>query len=322
MMRPFICALVVFTTLSAQAQSLSGRPIRLVSPGGPGSVLDIQVRLLADALQKELAQPVVVDAKPGAGGTLAVADVQNAAADGYTALATLDGPLTVFPAMYPDRARFDATKDFVAAGIVARGGCQVLVVHPSVPVTDFKSFITWTRQNPGKLDFASSGLGSPPHVAMEELKAAAALDVRHVPYRTGPPALTDLLAGRVTAMIPAVGLVKSAIEQKQLKALAVTAAQRCASMPGVPTVAEQGFPGFSSGELWLGVLLPRSTPPSQVTRLNTALGAVARNPAFEKAMQQQDLDAVSLDIAASNQLLTDSVASTRARIRALNVKWD
>ena len=322
MMRLLMCALVVFATLSAQAQSLSGRPIRLVSPGGPGSVLDLQVRLLADALQKELAQPVIVDAKPGAGGALAVAEVQKAPADGYTALATLDSPLTVFPAMYPERARFDATKDFIAAGIVARGGCQVLVVHPSVPVNDFKSFIAWSRQNPGKLDFASSGLGSPPHVALEELKAAVALDVQHVPYKAGSAALTDLLAGRVTAMIPAVGLVKSAIELKQLKALAVTAARRCASMPGIPTVAEQGFPGFSSGDVWLGVLLPQSTPPSQVARLNTALAAVARLPAFEKAMQQQDLATISLDTAASNQLLTDSVVSTRARIRALNVKWD
>lgn len=321
MMRLFICALVAFTTLSSQAQP-SGRPIRLVSPGGPGSVLDLQVRQLADALQKELAQPVVVDAKPGAGGALAVAEVQNAPADGYTALATIDGPLTVFPAMYPDRARFDAAKDFVAAGIVARGGCQVLVVHPGVPVNDFKGFIAWSRQNPGKLDIASSGLGSPPHVAMEELKAAAAIDVNHVPYRTGPAALTDLMAGRVAAMIPAVGLVKSAIEQKQLKALAVTATQRCASIPSVPTVAEQGLPGFSSGEVWLGVLLPRSTPPSQVARLNVALAAVARVPAFEKFMQQQDLASVSLDAAASNQLFTDSIASTRARIRALNVKWE
>ena len=322
MMRLFMCALVVFTTLSSQAQSLSGRAIRLVSPGGPGSVLDVQVRLVADALQKELAQPVVVDAKPGAGGALAVAEVQNAPADGYTALASIDSPLTVFPAMYPDRARYDATKDFVAAGIVARGGCQVLVVHPSVPVSDFKGFIAWSRQNPGKLDIASSGLGSPPHVAMEQLKAAAALDVNHVPYRAGPLALVDLLAGRVSGMIPAVGLVKSAIEQKQLKPLAVTAAQRCASLPNIPTVAEQGFPGFSSGEVWLGVLLPRSTPPSQVTRMNTALAAVARLPAFEKAMQQQDLATVSLDTAASNKLLTDSVASTRALIRSLNVKWD
>ena len=322
MMRLFMCALVVFTTLSSQAQSPSGRPIRLVSPGGPGSVLDLQVRLLADALQKELAQPVVVDAKPGAGGALAVAEVQNAPADGYTALATIDGPLTVFPAMYPDRARYDAARDFVAAGIVARGGCQVLVVHPSVPVSDFNSFIAWSRQNPGKLDVASSGLGSPPHVAMEQLKAAAALDVNHVPYKTGPSAIVDLLAGRVSGMIPAVGLVKSAIEQKQLKPLAVTAAQRCASIPSVPTVAEQGFPGFSSGEVWLGVLLPRSTPPAQVARLNTALAAVARLPAFEKAMQHQDLATVALDIAASNKLLSDSVASTRAMIRSLNVKWD
>ena len=178
------------------------------------------------------------------------------------------------------------------------------------------------RVNSSKLDIASSGLGSPPHVAMEQLKAAAALDVNHVPYRAGPLALVDLLAGRVSGMIPAVGLVKSAIEQKQLKPLAVTAAQRCASLPNIPTVAEQGFPGFSSGEVWLGVLLPRSTPPSQVTRMNTALAAVARLPAFEKAMQQQDLATVSLDTAASNKLLTDSVASTRALIRSLNVKWD
>jgi tripartite-type tricarboxylate transporter receptor subunit TctC len=263
------------------------RPIRLVVPFTPGGSTDILARALAPKLAAALGQNVVVDNKPGAGGSLGAAEVANAQADGHTLLMGHIGTLAVNPAIYPKLA-YDPLKSFTPVAWVARVP-NVLVVHAGSPTKTFAEFIALARARPGKLSYSSGGNGSAAHITFEYLKLTAKIFMLHIPYRGTAPSLTDLIAGQVDATFTGAPTVLPHIRSGRLRALAVSSTQRLAALPDVPTVAESGHAGFEADQ-WYGVVAPAGTAPALVARLNAeinkalALPEVAQQLALEGAL--------------------------------------
>ena len=263
------------------------RPVRLVVPFTPGGSTDILARALAPKLAAALGQQVIVDNKPGAGGSLGAAEVANAQADGHTLLMGHIGTLAVNPAIYP-KLGYEPLKSFAPVAWVARVP-NVLVVPAASPTQTFAEFIALARARPGRLSYSSGGNGSAAHITFEYLKLRAGLFMLHIPYRGTAPSLTDLIAGQIDASFTGAPTVLQHIKSGRLRALAVSSTQRLAALPEVPTVAEGGFPGFEADQ-WYGVVAPAGTPAALVARLNAeinkalALPDVARQLAMEGAL--------------------------------------
>ena len=268
------------------ASAQAPRPIRLVVPFTPGGSTDILARALAPKLAAALGQNVVVDNKPGAGGSLGAAEVARAEPDGLTLLMGHIGTLAVNPAIY-DKLPYDPVRSFAPVAYVARVP-NVLVVPAASAFRDFKDFIARAKAHPGKYTFSSGGNGSAAHITFEALKLRARLFLLHIPYRGTAPSVTDLLAGQVDATFTGTPAVLPHVRAGRLRALAVSSAQRLAALPDVPTVAESGYPGFEADQ-WYGVVAPARTPAALVQRLNAeinralALPDVAQQLAVEGA---------------------------------------
>ncbi len=272
---------------SAVVHAQSGRAIRLLVPFTPGGSTDILARALAPKLSAALGQNVLVDNKPGAGGSLGASEAAKGEADGSVLLMGHIGTLAVNPAIYP-RLGYDPLKSFVPVAWVARVP-NVLVVPASAPVRSFKDFIERARTRPGQFTFSSGGNGSAAHITFEYLKLAARIFMLHIPYRGTAPSVTDLIAGNVDATFTGAPAVLPHVKSGRLRALAVSSAQRIPSLPDVPTVAESGFPGWEADQ-WYGVVAPAGTPAAVVNRLNAeinkalALPDVAQQLASEGAV--------------------------------------
>lgn len=253
--------------LPAQAE-FPERPVRMTVNSVAGGGADILARALADKMAVQLKQAVVVDNRPGAGGNLAAELIAKAAPDGYSILLADSGPLVINPALY-SKLTFDPLKDFAPVSRVASFPV-VILAHPSLGVSTLAEFVAKAKSMPGKIDYASTGIGSPQHLAAEMLRSAAGLDMVHVPYRGGAPAIVDLLAGRVP--IGFIGLPPTAqyVRGGELRGLAITTSERSAVVPEVPTVAESGFPGYSAA-VWFGVVAPQGTAPAAVATLNRSV---------------------------------------------------
>ncbi len=272
-------------TLPGWAQA--GKTLRLVVPFTPGGSTDILARALAPKLAQSLGLNVIVDNKPGAGGSLGAADVAKAEPDGYTLLMGHIGTLAVNPAIYPKLA-YDPLKSFVPVAWVARVP-NVLVVPAASKARTFKEFIDLARASPGRLTYSSGGNGSAAHITFEYLKLRAKVFMLHIPYRGTAPSITDLIAGQVDATFTGAPAVLPHVRSGRMRALAVSSPQRIAPLPDVPTVAESGHAGFEADQ-WYGVVAPASTPPALVARLNAeinkalALPDVAQQLAVEGAV--------------------------------------
>jgi tripartite-type tricarboxylate transporter receptor subunit TctC len=250
------------------------KPVRLVVPFPPGSASDILARALSARMAEALGQPIVVENRPGAGGTIGTDVVAKAAPDGHTLLMATAAH-TITAATY-ERLPFDARADFApVTRLVATP--LLLVVHPSVPAATVPDLVARARAEPGKISFASSGLGTSHQMASEFLKATAGIDIVHVPYRGSAPAQLDLTAGRVDMMFDNIVAVLGHVRAGRLRPLAVSSAERSAILPEVPTVAEQGFPGFEVNA-WFGLMAPAGTPRAVVDRVASVAGEAIRNP--------------------------------------------
>ena len=275
-------------TLPARAQS--GKTVRLIVPFTPGGSTDILARALAPKMAAALGQTVVIDNKPGAGGSLGAAEAAKADPDGNTLLMGHIGTLAVNPALYP-KLSYDPVKSFVPVAWVARVP-NVLVVPTSSPARTFKGFIELARARPGKLSFSSGGNGSAAHITFEVLKLKTKIFMLHIPYRGTAPSVTDLIAGQVDATFTGAPGVLPHVKSGRLRALAVSSSQRIAPLPEVPTVAESGVPGTAGFEAdqWYGVVAPAGTLAARVAQLNAeinrALGLpdVAQQLAVEGAV--------------------------------------
>ena len=301
---------------AARAQ---GRPIRLVVPFTPGGSTDILARALAPKLATALGQNVIVDNKPGAGGSLGAAEVANAAPDGQTLLMGHIGTLAVNVSLYP-KLPYDPVKSFAPVAWVARVP-NVLVVNAASGIGSLKELVARAKARPGQMSYSSGGNGSAAHIAFEYFKLRAGIFMAHIPYRGTAPSVTDLLSGQVDATFTGTPAVLPHIRSGKLRALAVSSPARIAALPEVPTVAESGFPGFEADQ-WYGIVAPAGTPPAVVARLNAeihkalALPDVAQQLAAEGAVPNPGPPQ------AFGELIAREIPRWREVIKAGNVKID
>ncbi len=261
----------------AQPEAWPSRPLRWIVPYPAGGGTDLVARTVAAAVAPLLGQPVVVDNRPGAGGILAAEALARAPADGHVLMSADMGMLVYNTALYR-RLPYDPARDFRPVSTVARFHFA-LVTHPEAPARSVEAMIAEARRQPGALNMASPGIGSPHHLALERLQKAAGIRVTHLPYRGGAPAVADLVAGQVHAMFLDLASGQSALEAGRLRPLAVAAATRLAVLPGVPTLAECGLPGFEVYSRQ-GVVMPAATPDAAVEALSAAIRAVSAVPAL------------------------------------------
>jgi tripartite-type tricarboxylate transporter receptor subunit TctC len=254
----------------AIAQNYPTRPITLVVPFPPGGSTTIVARIVTDRMADVIGQPFVVDNRGGAGGTLATRQVAKSAPDGYTVALGYTGTLAIGPSLFPN-VGYDVRTDFAPIGRIGVAPSAV-VVHPSFPVHSVAELIAYAKANPGKVDYASAGIGTVGHVAGEYFAIATGIKLTHIPYKGTGPAVTDLLGGHVPLSFSPIPAVHESAKSGLLRMLAVTSAKRSALLPDMPTVAESGVPGFDA-VLRYGLVAPAGTPRPVVDRLNTALRA-------------------------------------------------
>jgi tripartite-type tricarboxylate transporter receptor subunit TctC len=277
-------ALLGVASISAGA-AYPDHPIKIVVPVAPGGVTDVVTRVVASRLQESIGQPVIVDNRAGGSGIPAAELVAHAKADGYTLFMGTIGTLTVNPSVFPSLS-YDPLKDFVPVSLVASAP-TVLVVNPSVPVRSVRELIAYAKSHPGALNYASFGNATSPHLAGELFKSLAHVDIVHVPYKGGGPAMTDLLGGHVQMMFDNIITSLPHIREGKLRPLAVTAPTRSKVMPEVPTMAEAGLPGQEvSG--WVGLVAPAGTPPEIITLLSTEVARILRDPGTQSKIPGAD----------------------------------
>lgn len=282
--------LTAFTSSLAQAV-YPVKPVRLLVGYPPGGVTDGTARLVGTRLAIAVGQPIIIENKPGAGGTLATAAVAQAAPDGYTLLMGSTSSVSIAPYIYK-KLSYEPRRDLVPVVIVARIP-QVLVVNPTVPASDFKSLIALLKKSDGKYDYASFGNGSSPHLTMELMKKATGLHIAHVPYKGNAAASTDVIAGQVPMMLDTLAQSLPHIQAGKLRALAITTEARFALAPDVPTFAELGYPQLTLSP-WYGVFAPAGTPPEIVESLATEIERTMNTPDTRALMLKQGAELMLL----------------------------
>jgi tripartite-type tricarboxylate transporter receptor subunit TctC len=273
----------------AQTSSFPLRPVRIVVPYTTGGSNDVIARLLAQQLQETWGQPVVVENKPGAAGNIGASDIAKSAPDGHSLLLTNINIVSMNPGLIANMP-FDPQKDFAPISLLGTTALA-LVVHPSVPANNVRELIDLARKGPGRLNYASSGNGSPQHMSAEMFKAMTKTSMTHIPYRGAAPAVNDLLAGQVQVTIGVVNQLIPHIRAGKLKALGVTTRKRLAQMPDVPTLDEAGVPGYES-EIWLGLAAPSATPPAIIEQINQAIRKAMATADVISKLQSQGIDVV------------------------------
>lgn len=257
------CILGAFAFESVNAQSYPNQPVRIVVPFAAGGAVDTVARVVGQKMSESIGQPVVIENKPGAGGNLAADTVARAAPDGYTILLTTNGH-AISPSLYRTLP-FDVMKDFIPVTQLIESPL-LLVAANKLPVNSLKDLVKLAKEKPGSLNYGSTGVGNPLHLSMEMLKKETGMDVAAVPYRGDAPLNTALIAGEVDLAIVPVATGRANVENKVVKGLAVTTAQRSKALPDLPTVAEQGVPGYDTGS-WQGFFVPANTPRDVVQRI-------------------------------------------------------
>jgi tripartite-type tricarboxylate transporter receptor subunit TctC len=267
----------------ALAQAWPAKPVRIVVPFAAGGPADIYARALAEKLSAALGQPFVVEDKPGGGSIIGTDLVAKSAPDGYTLL-MMSNTHTVNESLIPDRP-FQLMRDFVPVAPVNYSDL-VMVVHPTVPANTLREFLALAKAKPGSLNYASSGPGTPYHMAGELFKALAGVDIVHVPYKGSSGARTDILGGQVHMMFDAITTMAPNVRAGKLKALGTSGRERSRVLPDVPTVAEAGVPGYEA-VIWLGLMAPAGTPKAIVDRLNAEVRRIVSSPEMKAAWEKQ-----------------------------------
>jgi tripartite-type tricarboxylate transporter receptor subunit TctC len=279
----------VFVGHAAQAQSWPDRSLRFVVSAPAGSSLDVVARIIGDRLRSQLGQPVIIDNRPAASGTVAADMVAKSPPDGHTMLMSFNGPLAFAPHLYA-KLPYDPSRD-LAPVIVTSSQPNVLAVNAALPVTSVKALVEYAKARPGKLSYASVGNGSSSQLTMELLKATAGIDIVHVPFNGSPPAVTATVQGDTQMLFAVMQPLQPPIHAGRLRALAVTTAKRFALLPDIPTVAEAGYQGFEA-LAWNGILVAAHTPRAIVQRLNIEIDAILHDSSVKSALNVQGFDLV------------------------------
>ncbi len=290
---------------SAAEPDYPQRPITMVVTFAAGGSSDVLARAVADAMSRGLGKQVAVDNRPGAGGHVGAESVAHAAPDGYTILFGTNGTLGIGPALYKN-LRYDPVRDLSPVGILHKLPL-LLIVNPAVPANNLRELIDYARANPGKLSFASAGVGTASHLAGELFKDEAKIDILHVPYKGGGATFPDLIAGRVSMMLETIPTALPLVRSGQMRAIGVTVKERSAAAPDIPTLAESGLPNFDVSA-WTGLFVPAGTPRSIVDRLNAETVRIVGDKDYASRIQSMGTDVTSSSPEAFGTFVHDDVA--------------
>ena len=281
----------LFSGPSAHAQdNYPWKPIQLVVTTAAGGALDLVARTVADGLSASMRQPIIIDNQPAGNGSVAAGQFAKAMADGHTLMMVVDSTVTINPHLYR-HLNYDPFRDFAPVSIVTRLPLM-LVGNPGVPARDLQELIAYARTNPGKLNYASTGVGTQLHIGMEMFKLLTNTDIVHVPYRATTSAMADLLGGRIDLALLGLSSVKAQVESGKLRAYAIAAPQRASLMPDIATADEAGLPGFEVRS-WFGMLAPAKAPQSVIDRLAREIKKASVDPKFVAALAPQGMQIVA-----------------------------
>jgi tripartite-type tricarboxylate transporter receptor subunit TctC len=316
------CAAIAATlacvgVLDGYAQSYPNKSIRIIVPQSAGGSTDLVARPLAQRLGDALGQSVVVDNRPGAGSVIGTDLVAKAASDGYTLLAVA-ASVTMSPSLY--KLPFDPLRDLAPISQLSSLP-NILVVHPSLPVTSVKELVAFVRQRPGQLNFGSSGMATGTHLSMELLMYMTGVRMVHVPYKGGAPGVSALLAGETQVNFATISTALPHVKSGRLRALAVSTAQRAAAAPEVPTIAEAGIKGYDYSS-WIGLLAPARTPSAVVTRLNVESVKAIRTPEVKAILAVEGSEPVGNSPDEFSAIMQTEVARWMKVVKAAGIKGD
>jgi len=303
---------------AALAQTYPTRPVKIIVPFAAGGPADIYARVLAEKLQGALGQAFVVEDKPGGGSIVGTDLVAKSPADGYTLL-MMSNTHTVNESLIPDKP-FQLMRDFAAIAPVNYSDL-VMVVHPSVPAATLKEFIALAKSKPGQLNYASSGPGTPYHMAGELFKALAGVDIVHVPYKGSSGARTDILGGQVQMMFDAITTMAPNVQAGKLRALGTSGKVRSSVLPDVPTVSEAGVPGYDA-VIWLGLMAPAGTPKAIVDKLNAEVRRIVGSTEMRTAWEKQGAVAMSMTPDEFTRFLNEDIEKWARIVKVSGAKPD
>ena len=322
MLAPWAMALaspLAFAQSAPASSEWPTKPIRFIVPYPPGGGTDIIARIVQDKLSTALGQPIIIDNRGGAAGNIGTELAAKAAPDGYTFLFTLSSH-TINPAVY-EKLPFDVEKDFVGVSMVASLP-QIITAHPSQPFNDLAGLVAYAKANPGKINFASVGNGSPSHIAGELLKSKAGIDMVHVPYKGGGPAVTAALGGEVQVLMVSIPPALQQVKAGKLKALAVTTLKRTPAAPDIPTVAEALNISDYEVDSWYAIFAPAKTPPAIIARLQSEVAKVVQLPEIREKLLLQGSAAVSSTGPELDKIVRDELVKWSAVAKASKIKVD
>jgi tripartite-type tricarboxylate transporter receptor subunit TctC len=312
------CAAGLLQAVPAAAQNWPTRPVRIVVPFATGGPADVYARFLAQRLPDLLGQSFVVENRPGAGAVIGTDLVAKSPPDGYTLL-LMSNTHTVNETLVQNKP-YDLQRDFVAVAPINYSDL-VLVAHPSVPSSNIRELVKAAREKPGKLNYASSGTGTPYHMAGELFKSMSDTKIVHIPYKGSSGARTDVLGGQVDMMFDAVTTMTEQVKAGKVKAIATTGKKRSSVLPEVPTVDESGVPGYEA-TIWLGLLAPKGTPAAVVTRLNEAVSKIVSQPEVQQVWAKQGAVPLVMNAQAFDKYVGDDIQKWSKVIKSANIKAD
>jgi tripartite-type tricarboxylate transporter receptor subunit TctC len=308
----------VFSGAATAQQDYPNKAVRIIVPFPAGGTTDILTRAISQKLSDEWKQPVVVDNRPGGGANIGAEQAVRSAPDGYT-LFMASTIHSINASLYPAMT-YDPVKDFTPITLVAETA-QVLVIHPSVPANTLREFVALVKANPGKYNYSSAGNGSQPHLAAELFKTMTGTNLVHVPYKGGPPAMTDLIAGHVSASFATAPSAVPNVKSGKIKALGVSTTRRIPALPDVPTIAEAGVSGYEAIG-YFGLVGPPGLPPSLVERINAAVVRILKDPAMAKYLSEQGAEAITSTPAEYAALIRDEVSKWGRVVKESGAKID
>ena len=297
-------AACVAASIAVAQGSYPTKAIKIIAPVQPGGGVDLVARQVGERLSKALGQPVVIENQSGGGGIVGSQATARAAPDGYTLMVGYVGTHGTNPAVR--KLPYDAVKDFTPIAMVG-GTPNVLVVPPSLPVKTLAEFIAYAKANKGKLSYGSAGPGTLTHLAMEQLKVAADIDMAHAAYRGIGPAITDILGGQTQALFPGLAAALPQVKAGKMRPLAITGTKRHPLLPDVPTFEELGFKGFD-GVQWYGIVGPANLPPAIVATLNAEINKTLADPSFAERLSAEALQPMPMTPAQFGQYMRDDIA--------------